>query len=177
MRIYSTVNYAVSVLIIMMFLLTGCNQTDQGKIDEFALSFALKYLSDETRTFNDAVNRFHSFPSKDYAMPEMSEFSIASCTVSEWQGVKSYHYSVAHKINDANDVKDNWYGKSIHGDGSFLFGFRRIVYLTFVVEADGKGNLRVGNAIPVWKTSSGKSAEVYLNDTKQVIRQKTGRYP
>lgn len=160
---------------IMFVVITGCNRLDKGKIDEFALSFASKYLSDETQMFNDACVRcYRPVWTVKYPVPKAEEFAIVSCTVSEWQEVKSYHYSISHTINSVSDVRHNPYGENLHGDG--ILGFKKVVYLTFVVEADKAGNLRVSTK-PIWKTASGKSAEGCLDYSKQQIRKLTGRYP
>lgn len=164
-----------------LVFIVGCDflkKYDQAKVDEFALAFAQKYLFDETKTFNEAYAKcYQSVVTVEYPIPKPEEFSIVSCTISEWQGVKSYHYSISHTENNIksfNDARRNPYGAEVHGD--YVFRFTKTVHLKFVVEADNKGNLRVTKK-PIWETASGKSIEKSIDYTKQQIRKRMGYYP
>ena len=91
------------ICIAAVIFIAGCDfikKHDQAKVDKFALAFAQKYLFDETKTFNEAYDKcYPSAVTVEYPIPKPEEFSIVSCTISEWQGVKSYHYSISHSYS------------------------------------------------------------------------------
>jgi hypothetical protein len=156
----------------MFFLIAGCDfsKNDRAKADELALSFAYKYTSKESKIFNEAwTRRYISFGHSNvtYDMPEMNEFSIESCSVSEWQGVKNYKYTIAYKLTEqennkyANVLRTPWVTGPI----------RKIAYLTFTIEKDSDGNLRLGSQPVIWIEKSGRSLEEILNYSKKELRK------